>query len=573
MHKVLSSYLSQFSRENDLNSRGEAEQFERFVNFCVVNRYFPDQFEIEEVTTGSDDWSIDGAAIIIGDELVLSAEDAASVFGRLRPKQSVAVNYIFVQAKRSEGFDGGEMLKFGTGVASLFSDSTEAPSDPVLHEVAKIHDVVVTNLSKVHSGRPDCLLHYVTTGVWNAPEDLVRIVATLKQQLDDTGLFNMVEFVPVDREGLIAYWIQTRNPVQATFTVKGYIPIPDIEGVEEAYLTITPAVEFVDKVLAGDDGRIRSSVFEQNVRAFLGDDNPVNARIRSGLEDPDSHDRFAILNNGLTLVSPDVRVQADRVSVTDFQIVNGCQTSHVLVRSRSLLTDGIYVPIKVVEADDPDIVAQVVEATNSQSDVEETQFLSLSPFVRKLEAYFNAFESEAERDRRLYFERRTRQYAGEEISRNRIFDIERLARAFAAMFLDVPHLAARYPTQTLKERADALYRTDHREVTYYTAALALYRLELAFGNGYVPRTYQTKKWHLLMAVKYRIGGKVVPPLNSPKIERYCKPILDALEAGGKASAPPFLEAASEIDALGPATRDRVKGQRFTEELRTRITGR
>src|SRR5271165_3789090 len=99
-------------------------------------------------------------------------------------------------------------------------------------------------------------------------------------------------------------------------------------------------------VLTDQDGRIRTSVFEQNVRAFLGDDNPVNARIRVGLETSGKHDRFAINNNGITIVAPDVRVQSDRVSVTDFQIVNGCQTSHVLYRSRDKVSDEVWLPLK-----------------------------------------------------------------------------------------------------------------------------------------------------------------------------------------------------------------------------------
>lgn len=571
MHKVLKSYLEQFSKDFEKNDLDEADQFERFVNFCIINRSYPDSFDIEDVTTGVDDWSIDGAAIIIGDELVLTQEDAISVFDRLRSRQTLPVLYVFIQAKRSDSFDGGDMAKFGAGVTSLLTDTESVLTDDVLVEIRKIHEVVVSQLSKVQGGRPKCSLHYVTSGVWGSPKDLIRIIGQQVNQLNSTSLFTAVEFLPVDREALITHWIQTLSPVEATFLVKGYVPIPNIVGVQEAYLTVVSASEFVDKVLTGEDGRIRSHVFEQNVRAFLGDDNLVNSRIGAGLTDPNSRDRFAILNNGITLVSPDIKVQSERVSAIDFQIVNGCQTSHVLFRNRHLLTDNVYVSVKLVEAEDPEIVSQVVQATNSQSDVEETQFLSLSPFVRKIEAYFNSFDTEAEKDKRLYFERRTRQYAGTEIGgRNRVFDIQRLARAFAAMFLDVPHLAARYPTQTLKEKADVLYQSDHKEIAYYTAALALYRLELSFNNDYVPASYKSKKWHLLMAMKYLSGGGKVPPLNSNKLESYCQTIIDALEGGGKSSAAPFLAAKDRLDALGIASRDRLKRQTFTDEIKASL---
>ncbi|PKN64104.1 MAG: hypothetical protein CVU57_16145 [Deltaproteobacteria bacterium HGW-Deltaproteobacteria-15] len=567
MHKVIASYLETFSVHHGIESLVESERFERFVNFAVVSSFFPDQFDIDDITTGTGDDSIDGVAVIIGDELVVSADDASSVFARLRPRQQVPARYIFVQAKRSESFDAGEMLKLGSGVQRILTDADGGPSDDVLKDFLKIHEVVVANLAKVENGRSDALLFYVTTGTWHEDNGLRPQLRYVETQLKSTGLLHSITYEPVDREKLIRFWLMSQAPVEATFPAKNYIAFPAIEGVTEAYLAIVPALEFVNRVLADDEGRIRASVFDQNVRAYLGDDNRVNVKIRASLQDKSAHDRFAVLNNGVTVVSPDVRVQSDRISVKDYQIVNGCQTSHVLFRNREALTDKVFVPVRVVEAADPGLIARMVEATNSQSNVEESQFLSTRPFVRQVEAYFDAFDNEEDRDRRLYFERRTRQFSGHNIARARLFDIQRLARCFASMFLEVPHLAARYPTQTFQERADQLFQSDHREVSYYAAALALYRLELSLGNQYVPRKYQIFKWHLLLIVRYQLAGRELPGLNSGRLEKYCARIIDAFSPGGKTSATPFLEATKVIDALGNANRDRLRQQKYTEEVK------
>lgn len=569
MHKILQSYLDQFSREFEITAMDEADRFERFVNYCIISKYYPEILELDAVTTEHDDWSIDGVAFIIGEQLVLTEEEAQSAFENLRPRQNISVNYLIIQAKRTDGFDGGEITKFGSGALSLLADPNFSPVDNVLVEARKIHDIIISQVSKVQGGRPTCTLYYATSGMWHAPVELTRMIAGITRQLDDTGFFTNVEFHPIGRENLFDLWMQTRNPVEATFLIKGSIPIPDIAGVEEAYLTVVSAKEFVDKVLTDSDGRIRSYVFEQNVRAFLGEGNPVNSRMNDALASTDNQDRFAILNNGITIVSPDVRSGSGRLSVFDFQIVNGCQTSHVLFRNRELLSDKVHVSVKVIEVQDPTIVSEIVQATNSQSNVGDTQFLSLNPFVRRIESFFSAFDNEHDRDKRLYFERRTRQYADDDIGRNRVFDIQRLARAFAAMFLDVPHLAARYPTLTLKERATELYQAEHRELAYYTAAFALYRLENALGNDYVPRALQNQKWHLLMAMKYIVGGKKAPSLSSPRLDKYCHIILESLEGGGKASAAPFLRAADFLDRT--ISRDRLKGRPFTDELKNRVT--
>lgn len=570
MNRIIASYLQRFCAEHSLQHLDEADQFERFSNFCLITQYSPESFDLEEVTTSSADDAIDGIAVIIDGALVSTAESATAAFKGLAKRRSAEVQYVFVQSKRSEAFDLGDMLKLGAGVAKLFT-STNKPIDDVLGEFRDIHDVVVENLSAVQHGRPTCLLFYVSTGTWNEANGLrARAISPTEAQLRLLGYFHNVSYTPVDREALVSLWVRTRAPVQASFPVKGYVALPEIAGVVEAYLALAPAKDFIDSVLSDPEGRLKTAVFEQNVRAFLGEDNPVNAKMREALSNENLHDRFAINNNGITIVSPDVRVQNDRISVSDYQIVNGCQTSHTLFRNRDKIGSEVWIPVKVIEADAQDVVAQIVESTNSQTNVEETQFLSIRPFAQRVEAYFNTFDlSEDDKDRRLYFERRTNQYAGEDLSKARIFDIPKLARCVAAMYFDMPHIAYMYPTHVLRERGSMLYRPEHRERLYYTAALTLYRLELALGNNYVPRKHQSLKWHMLMLVRYLVAGPDMPRTDSSKIDKYCETIDETLSKGGKASAPPFLQAARILEEVGQVTRDRRKGQPYTDELKAR----
>lgn len=136
------------------------------------------------------------------------------------------------------------------------------------------------------------------------------------------------------------------------------------------------------------------------------------------------------------------------------------------------------------------------------------------------------------------------------------------------MFLDLPHLAARYPTQVFEERRAELFQAQHREHAYYTAALALYRLELALSNQYVPRQYQSYKWHMLMLLKYLLAGSDAPGLAHRKFDDYCEKMVREIASGGKQSAPPYMEAVEIIKKVGEVSRDRLKGSRYAEELQT-----
>src|SRR5690606_28438435 len=59
-----------------------------------------------------------------------------------------------------------------------------------------------------------------------------------------------------------------------------------------------------------------------------------------------------------------------------------------------------------------DVFSDLVRATNSQTKVDETQFISLRPIVKRIESYFNTYKGQ---DGRIFFERRERQYIGKDV--------------------------------------------------------------------------------------------------------------------------------------------------------------
>ncbi|PHM05836.1 hypothetical protein CK516_38060 [Nostoc sp. 'Peltigera malacea cyanobiont' DB3992] len=60
-----------------------------------------------------------------------------------------------------------------------------------------------------------------------------------------------------------------------------------------------------------------------NVRDF-DVDNEVNREIEATIKS-DEHKSFVLYNNGITIVAEDINVVGDKMTVTDYQIVNGCQ--------------------------------------------------------------------------------------------------------------------------------------------------------------------------------------------------------------------------------------------------------
>jgi hypothetical protein len=274
---------------------------------------------------------------------------------------------------------------------------------------------------------------------------------------------------------------------------------------------------------------------------------------------------IALLNNGVTIVTRSLTTTGNKFVMEDYQIVNGCQTSHVLYRERDKITDEVYVPIKVIATADDDLTNAVIRATNSQTPIGMDDLQALSGFQKRLEAFYATYQDR----HRLYYERRSKQYEGVPgVEKVRVVTRGLQIRAFASMFLDEPHRAGRYFATLLKEIGGRIVADDHKLEMYYVSAFAQYRLEFLFRNGLLDVTYKPARYHLLMAVRHAAIGVNLPPFNSRKMQQACAELI-TLFHDERAERTAFAKAAAAIDtAVGGEVLDRdlVRTQSFTDAV-------
>jgi hypothetical protein len=208
-------------------------------------------------------------------------------------------------------------------------------------KLGKIMSAIYKQSSKFKRGNPTCRLYYVTTGTWT--NDLA-LEARRRAAIDDlTGLriFRSVEVLPVDAEGIQRLNRESRNSVARDFDFALKAVVPTIEGVTESYVGLLPAPEFL-RLVEDENGEILRGIFYDNVRDWQ-DFNVVNSEMRETLASATSRSRFALMNNGVTIIAKTLRTTANRFHIEDYQIVNGCQTSHVLHDQRDSVDADVMV--------------------------------------------------------------------------------------------------------------------------------------------------------------------------------------------------------------------------------------
>ncbi|WP_233174952.1 AIPR family protein, partial [Delftia sp. ASV31] len=154
------------------------------------------------------------------------------------------------------------------------------------------------------------------------------------------------------------------------------------------------------------------------------------------------------------------------IHLTNYQIINGCQTSSTLFENRLHLTDSVNVVVKFIESPENESSSDIIAATNSQSDIPKEAFFGLRSKAKLVQKYFNAHNQDSLPENKIFFERRQGEYKNAGHQYTRIFDVREVARCYAAMFLDSPHNSARYVSRIFTSRSDSLFKDSDHE-SYY----------------------------------------------------------------------------------------------------------
>lgn len=563
MDRITASMLTEFVTASGLEQLPEDQAFEHFCGYSVTSSHHSDSFASEDIVVGAGaDCGIDCVAVIVNGYLVTEPEEIDDLVGT---NGYIDATLILVQAERSENFDTAKLGHFGYGVLDFFKDEPSVAQNDALAAKARIVGELFAKSSKFTKGNPQVFLYYVTTGRWQNDANLVTRRDSLVQALQAGNLFRNVSVRCLGAAEIQGMYRATTNAMATEITFTQRVVLPELPGVEQAYLGLLPAPEFL-KLVENTSNEIVTSVFGDNVRHWQ-EWNQVNLEIKATLDDEAQQIYFPLLNNGVTIVARRLQLTANKVLVEDYQIVNGCQTSFVLHDAGQNLSDAVWVPVRMIATDDANIRNAIIKATNRQTQVTDEQLLALSDFQRKLEEYFPTF------DRcRLHYERRSKQYnADPNIEKVRVITVRDLVRAFASIFLQLPHRTTRNYRSLLAGAGTDIFKPDHRLEPYYVSAYAHYRLEFLFRNQLIASELKVARYHMLLSFRWLAGLRDLPPMNSNEMRRVCEGLMQTLWDEEKCKA--FFDEAAKVvyeaaggDMQGRENRDQIRTEAFTDRV-------
>lgn len=519
--------LKEYQKSYGMENIGEDKAFEYFVNHTILRSHQPEAFSVINdicdliCVDGQNDMGIDGIAVKINDIFVSSIEDVDNI---LSLHKKIRIEFIFIQSKYKEKFDTGEYGKFVDGVVDFLQTEHYEPHNDKIEFWIKIKDYLMSDdIMGSWFDVPDVRTYYVVMGKWNNNEHIIAKTENMKKQIDRMCTYGNVIERYMDSKSLLTMCDENDNNFTTTLNTLDSFQLTEVAGVENSIILLCSASEII-KMLKSSDELLRKSLFNDNVRDYQGD-TTINGEILSTIQN--SPQQFVLMNNGITIVCNKAISSNRKVTITNPQVVNGCQTCNVLYLAykQSIDLEDIYITVKVISTKKADITNQIVRGTNRQNIVLDEAFEITRDFHKNLENFFLALPIDNTYEK-VYYERRSKQYANNPvILATQKINFRLLIQSVVSLFLEKPHYAYMHEAKLLQEFQNIIFVDNQSLYPYYTAPCLLLFMDSICREREDRRYCSTYKYHILLILAVNIAG-FPPDINKGKVlDEYCETII------------------------------------------------
>ncbi|MFW8594705.1 AIPR family protein [Cribrihabitans neustonicus] len=279
------------------------------------------------------------------------------------------------------------------------------------------------------------------------------------------------------------------------------------------------AASYIKMISSPEGDSIKRHLFDENIRGYLGLEGGFNRQIQNSALSDDNH-LFWYLNNGITIIAKDFShqpVRGSKIKLSDFQIVNGAQTSYSLYnafKKRPEKIGQVILLVKIFASSRGDISEKIAIATNSQARIAPRDLKANDQIQKKIGAVFD--------DNGLLYERKKNQF--ETHGNKPKVDSLKLGQAIVAYHLEEPHQAKTVSdeifgnqySRVFSESLDANYLVRVAKLYMYVSEYRDDHLITMRGGNITEGDNEFigyAQWHLMYCMKLlaNANGLDVPP--------------------------------------------------------------
>lgn len=512
MQDFLDVKFDQFIEDYNLGENSEETNWKRFVNYQFYSQFQPGRLDtdadlLDQICVESSEFSeVHGALFLLNDQILSEPQDVDDILQR---DQKGLLELYFLTTGNTE--------ILARQLEKLFYNLDVIEKDEKWMDI--LHYVMSRNIMLRWKDNPKLrVVIYSNEGgndEWNFSDQF-------------HNCFSEIDCIKIDKRRLRETVNSNENSYRGEIECNALLNI--VGGKEElgnAFVICMSARELIG-LMTNSDGLLRRNMFDDNVRDSQGQ-SAVNQEILATLRE--HPDRFALYNNGITIVCKSARQENRKFILENPQIVNGCQTCNMIYHAYrdNVNLDGVQIIAKIVGSNKEDVTQGIVRGANRQNIVYEEAFETIRGFHKNLERYFE--NNQVSGYQKIYYERRSRQYADNiQIKPQQKISFCGLIRSMVTLFLNHVEDSPRHEYPLLKKYKDNLFVDTHSCLPYYLAAFLYLNVDILFREKKLPKELSSFKMHIMLLIKEMKGG-LSPDLGSDRIDQYCERLLASLKDG------------------------------------------
>ncbi len=427
--------IEKFFKENpELKGKNEGEDFLIFV-LHEISPHELDTADTDDllsgIVEGAGDLGIDAMFVILNGR-VLETLDNLEKEENNKFLHSSNLKVLFFQTKKGKGFDEKGLRKSLDTVKRILDLDTPIENLRNLgaeEEFLKKVELIRKTYEKlIHAGvtkdNIEFKFFYITQGDKRKVNKAVQtIIDETQESINDIIIGNFsIKLLGIDEI------ISLTQKKPTTITLEFISPPIEIETPIKSYIGVINAEKLLEELLDTDKKSLNKSLFEDNVRHFLGLDRNINKVMKeTAINDPE---RFWYYNNGITMIADKVEnFSQKKYKVENPQVVNGLQTIYSLYeaqKTQETSIDKIHLTLRLIEASNTEFKMRIISYTNSQNKIEEPSLKAIDEIHKLVEQYL--------KQHNIYYERRLNFYKSQGIKGVKVIDIKKMARILWSIY-------------------------------------------------------------------------------------------------------------------------------------------
>ena len=261
------------------------------------------------------------------------------------------------------------------------------------------------------------------------------------------------------------------------------------------------------KVLFDTNSQKPNELYRYNVRDLV-EDSKINERIEDSIQN--NSEIFLLLNNGITLVVDNQERRGDKgIYLENIRIVNGCQTSHSILKVCNSCSsfNNTNVPVKIIQTDNESILGKITYSSNSQNHVSKANLFAIEPKIFDLESAYKDFflTYTGNSLMQVELERRQGQFNNSSVA---YIDMLVQAKAYIALWNKKPHTAVMYVEQNLNTYKSYIDNNLFINKSLF-AGILWYNINTKISTSYV-----NARFHIFSSIALKLLEKILNIENS-----------------------------------------------------------